>query len=227
MDRDIITEHERELLQTPAARSSAVVNRAPGSLTDAASGTELPGVAPQPDNAIVQIHRLYVDVLGQAVGEMVRQPVTTRLRDDGLGTYSEFVFHQPVPTCCAVLSSSTVELELYCYLEPQILFSLLDRMLGSHTVDLPPARVLSEIEHTLAQLLLEQIASSYARMWEPTLALDLAVERIMHNAQQAKLLPGSEPCYMARYELSCGREFGQMEICLPWQATESIRQRIS
>ena len=114
-------------------------------------------------------------------------------------------------------------MELYWYVEPHLLFALLDRMLGVESEDPPPRRSLTEIEEALARVLFEQMASGYADLWKQVRPLDLMVDRIFHNAQQLRPWRGNEPSYIARYEVVCGRDFGRIVLCLPWKATESAR----
>lgn len=179
------------------------------------------------DQALVDLHLQFSDILSDTLTAMTHRPVKATMRDEWLGTYAEFVFAQSVPTCCAVVVSKLHDLEFFVVMDPRILFPLLDRLLGSRTVEPVPQRPLSEIEQTVARLLIEEIVSRYAAAWQHSLALELSVDRIEHNVQQMAGLRGNEYAYISRYELACDGEFGLLEMCLPWGATEKMRKRLA
>lgn len=216
MDREALSDEELRLLHTPSLASDARVSSATQNLP-----------LPKQDPSLVHLHLEFATSLGDVLSEMTHRQVTARLRDEWLGTYSEFVFGQPIPTCCAVINSRVHGLEFYLVVDPKILFPLLDRLLGSKSVEPIPQRPLSEIERTVSRLLIEETVNRYAAAWQHSLSLDPSVDRIEHNLQQMVGLRGSEATYNIRYEVSFDGAFGLLELCLPWQKTEQIRQRLA
>lgn len=218
MDRELLTGDELRILRTP----SATAKSSPTRLLD-----EQAIAAPRQDASLVELHTEFTPVLGAAISEMTHKKVRSRMRDEWIGTYSEFVFGQPLPTCCAVILSKVQELEFYLTIDPKILFPSLDSLFGTKSVEPIPTRPLSEIERTVTRLLIEEIVSRYAATWQHTLSLDLSVDRIEHNVQQMSAMRGSDTVYIVRYEVTIAAEFGLIELCLPWQTTSQIRQRLA
>lgn len=216
MDRESLTDEEMRLLHTPSLVSDALTTPTTPNL-----------FLPKQDPSLVHLHLEFASSLGDVLSKMTHRQVTARLRDEWLGTYSEFVFGQPVPTCCAVIKSRVHGLEFYLVTDSKILFPLLDRLLGSKTIEPIPQRPLSEIERTVSRLLIEEIVNQYAAAWQHSLSLDPTVDRIEHNLQQMVGLHGSETTYNVRYEVSFDGAFGLLELCLPWQKTDQIRQRLA
>ena len=216
MVRESLSEEEMKLLRTPVCVPEISV-----------VSSNTPTGGPRQDQSLVDLHLNFAAVLGEALSEMTHRKVSSRMRDEWLGTYAEFVFGQPTPTCCAVIKSKVRELEFYLAIDPKILFPLLDRLLGSKSTEPIPRRPLSEIERTVSRLLIEEVMSRYAATWEHTLSLELAVDRIEHNLQQMSGLRGSDSAYITRYEVACDSDFGLIELCLPWKTTEQIRQRLA
>ena len=217
MDRESLSDEELELLRTPAPRETVPVFEA-----------DRPRVSePRQDPALVERHAQFAGILGEAIGEEVDGHVQVGLRDEWLGTFSEFVFGQPLPTCCAVIGSQVLDVEFYLTIEPKILFPLFDRMLGTQSTEPVPKRWLTEIEQTLVRHLVSQIIQRYAAMWQQTLSLELSIRHLEHNVQQLSGLRGGDRAHITRYEVAFDAGYGLIEICLPGRMTSMIRQRHS
>ena len=180
------------------------------------------------DQALVELHSRYAHDLGTLLGELVRREVVVRLRSANLGTYGQFVFGQSVPTCCAVIQVEPIQAEFFLAISPSILFSLIDRLMGSDYPEPPQQRAPpTEIETSVIKLLVDQIVEKYREVWQQVLSLESAVDRLEHNAQQMRALAGGEPTYMVRYDVRCGGDQGWFELCLPWAATQQMRERLA
>lgn len=181
--------------------------------------------SPQP--ALLDLHRHFASGLAAELSALINREVSVQLRDQAVSTYSQFVFGQSVPTCCAIAYAEPINLEFYLATEPRIVYPLMDRMLGSKQPEPIPHRPPTEIELGLASLLLSAVLTKYGAAWQFALSFKLHVDRIEYNLQQLRALAGSEQTYRARYDIRCGRDVGHLEICLPWKATQQLRTRLS
>jgi flagellar motor switch protein FliM len=216
MHREMLSDEELSALRTPTREIDTSTSK----------------VAPEVDvespcQSLKELHRALADSLSSTLSTLIHREVAIGLRDQTLGTYAQFVFSQPIPTCCAIVRAESINLETYFAIQPTIIYPLIDRLLGCKQSDPIPQRPITEIESGLAVILLTEIIGKYNDAWQQALTLDLRIARIEHNVQRLGAMPGSEPTYRARYELRCGSDFGQLEICLPWKATNQIRQRLS
>lgn len=215
MYREMLSDEELSALRTPA------------NVADKSVSQIAPTDVEPPCLSLKELHRTMADALSTSLGNLVSREVEVRLRDQSLGTYAQFVFGQPIPTCCAIARAEPINLEMYFAIQPTILYPLIDRLLGCKQSDPIPQRPITEIESGLAEILLTEIVSKYNDAWQQALTLDLTIAWIEHNVQRLGSMAGSEKTYRARYELRSGSDFGQLEICLPWRATNQIRQRLS
>ena len=149
------------------------------------------------------------------------------MRDEGKGTYGQFVFGQSIPTCCAVVLARSIDVEFYVAIQPAILYPLIDRMLGAKESDAIPQRPISEIERGLSELILGGVLAEYEDAWRPVLSFDLTLHRIEYNLQRRCALAGSEETYRVRYSVRFGCHAGFVELCLPWRKTQQVRQRLA
>lgn len=220
MDRDFITKDERDWLDvpretTPRESIETVASRPHDSGSDEPLG----------DGLLLELHERFAGRLGDFTSHYVRHSTQVKLQDERLGTYSEFILQQSLPTCCAHLASTADRLELFCCSDPTIVLGLIDGFMGTGTPTMEVTRPLSEIEDALAKVIFAEIANHYMDLWSPSVQVEMVTERISHNAQQWQSLPGNAPCYLSRYQIAVGRQVGRMIVCLPWETSPSLRMR--
>ena len=179
------------------------------------------------DTIFSELHRDFTAPLQDELTRLTGAVTSARLRDASLGTFGQFVFGQPVPTCCAVVRAEPSELEFFIAMRPSLLFTMLDRMLGCKQVEPVVDRPLSEIERRLAKLLFDGLLVKYAEVWQQALSLQLSVERIEHNLQRSPGCAGAMKTYLVRYDVEHLPETGLLEICIPWLPTQQIRERLA
>jgi flagellar motor switch protein FliM len=178
-------------------------------------------------DALLSLHQRFAGDLTELLQDLTGSEARVRLRDAARGAYGQFVCGQTVPTCCAVIQAEPIKAEFLFAISPSILFPVLDHMLGCDQPEPPQQRPLTEIEAALATLLVEQVLARYQDAWQGVLALDLTVDRIEHNAQQMRAMPGSEPTFLVRYDVRCGRAQGWADVCIPWHSTQRMRERLA
>ena len=217
MHREALSDDELAVLSTPTHGPRAPL---PTAHRDADGGN----VA---HPSLQELHRQFAGSLAVIFSGFANRDIIVRLRDQSNATYSQFVFGQSIPTCCAVIRAEPINLEFYLAVQPTICYPLIDRLLGCRQSDPIPKRPLSEIETGLMLFMMNEIVTKYGDAWQQALSLELQVDRMEHNVQQLGALAGSEQTYRARYGIRSGTDFGQLEVCLPWQATHQIRQRLA
>lgn len=218
-----LTPEERDLLNTPHNNPCD----AHGSEEEVARFCE--ESSPQgdaPSSQLVEIHREFATVLGRILSDSVGREVAVSLRCEGIAAYSQFVFSQPMPCCCAVITSEPAELEFYLAIKPSVLYPMIDSLVGAQTSDPSPQRPMTEIERSLVAVLVEQVLGGYEDTWRAMFSLEPKLDRFEHNLQQNLLLPGGEQTYHVRYDVRFDCFHGTVELCWPWKNSEAIRHRL-
>lgn len=218
MHREILTAEELKVLASPTQQEVAA-SAPPVEPTDRAAANA--------QKALAELHDSFATTASGALTKIIGRDVQCRLREAVSATFGQFVFAQLVPTCCAVVRAEPIRLEFYLAIEPTVMYPMLDRMLGAKLVDPPPQRPMTEIERGVATLMMNELLAGYSRALQSALSLECHVDRLEHNAQRLKGLPGGEPTYLATYDLRCDADHGRLSICLPWQGTQQIRERLA
>ena len=220
MRKGLSTE-ERELLSSPQ-EVGGMIGETGSTMSAASESGEIENLTPE----LSELHRTFAQSLASTLTDCLSRNMEVSLRHDGVSTYSQFVFGQPVPCCCAIVASETAKFEFFVSISPTILFPMLDRLVGAGESDPIPQRPITEIERGLIEVLLAQVIAVYEDAWRPVLALNLNLSRLEHNIQQSHLLSGSEATYRTRYDVRLDAFSGFIEFCLPWEASKQLRQRL-
>ena len=215
-----LSPEERDLLNTPHNDPSGDHAKDDVQSLGETSANDSPSVQ------LVQLHRDFATVLGRLLADSIGREVTVALRHEGLGTFSQFVFAQPMPCCCAVVTSDPADLEFYLAIKPSILYPIIDSLVGAKESDPTPQRPMTEIERSLVAVVVEQILGGYEDTWRALFSLEPKLDRFEHNLQQNLLLPGGEQTYCVRYDVRFDCFHGTIELCWPWKNSEAIRHRL-
>lgn len=222
-----LSSDERELLNSP----QTVHHRAADAPAHPTEADSVAGVTPDANQQLApelsELHRTFAKSMSHTLDECVGAETEVALRHDGLSTFAQFVFGQPVPCCCAIVASETSQFEFYLAVTPSILYPMLDRLVGAREADPVPKRPMTEIERGLVEVLLAQVVAAYEEAWRPILSLSLNLARLEHNLQQSQLLSGGEATYRARYEVRFEGVGGFAEFCLPWEQSRPLRERLT
>ncbi len=218
MHRERLTSDEMDVLLTPSYAEPS---------HNYSAETCLRGPDTHMDDALAQLHTKFGEDLKSLLSDLTRRDVVVKMRQAARGTYGHFVFGHSIPTCCAVIIAEPIQAEFFLAIRPSLLFPLLDRLFGCDTPEPPQQRPLSEIEASIAMLLVEQILERYREVWQQVLSLELSVDRFEHNIQQMRVMRGSDPAYLVRYDIRCDRDQGCLEFCIPWDSTQQMRERLA
>jgi flagellar motor switch protein FliM len=211
----------RPARQLAAAERTSPGDPRVGSHGDPGGEFESPAIAPLRD-----LHeRLAADFQGSLRREL-RSGIGVRLRGLSMVSYGQFLLNRSLPTCFALVTARPIDATLALDLSPSILFPLLDRMLGGELAP-PSQRPMTELETRLAARLVGWLLGDYAARWEHILSLQLELNGFLHNPQQVRVMPGSEPTLLARFEIQDGRAFGYGEFCVPAKAIRRMTSRLS
>lgn len=226
MHRETLTADELKLLTSSPARQSLNPTKLATSVTTGNSKQEETSLQAEL-TALNDLHCEFACQLRDSFAELIRAVPTVRLRDGSMKTYGQFVFGQPVPTVCAVVRAEPIDVEMYVALRPGLFFAMLDRFMGCQQTEPTAERPLSEIEQAVAKVMFNHLLAGYGEAWQKALSLQLTVTRLEHNLQRTRCITGATPMFWARYDVHVASEFGMLDICLPWEATQQIRERLA
>jgi flagellar motor switch protein FliM len=164
---------------------------------------------------------------GAALSTLLRTPVDVTFTGIEQVTYGQFAYNIETPACFYLLQAEPLNERLMLDIEPVILHSLIDRLLGGGgEEEPPPRRPLTEIELCVAARVVCLFLQECVRSWKKVLDLRLDVLQVESNPRLLRLLPADESVLLAGFEVVIGRLRGMMRYCLPCRAIERIGDKL-
>ncbi|MCA9646194.1 MAG: flagellar motor switch protein FliM, partial [Myxococcales bacterium] len=159
---------------------------------------------------------------------MLRTLVEVHLSSVEQMTYSEFILALDSPTCFNVLRPDPLDGNFLLDISPEILFPLIDRMLGGGKErSQVQQRAVTEIERRLVTRITRLFIEELQVAWESLIKLHPVVERIESNPQLAQVVPPNEVVVVLSFETTLLGYKGPLSLCIPYNSIERISSKLS
>ena len=179
-------------------------------------------ISKQVANHLTDVYREFAMRLASQFSERLR--CETQVGDIRLSqpSYGEFIFGLQQPTCLHVVREPSCATPWLLELQPEILFPLLDRLLGGGK--LPTARVrrtLTEIENRLVTRIAGDILRDLCAAWHPITIWQPEIDRIEGNPKLVREAHPSAALMVIEMSIDFAHHRGTLRIAM---ATEDLQQ---
>jgi len=168
--------------------------------------------------AIRALHDGFSREFGAGLSGLLRTICEVKLARVDQLTYAEFVSSLPRPTCFSLIESKGLEGHILLDLNPQIVFPIVDRLLGGgrSASGCTPQRPLTEIELRLASRVIDLALRALENAWQNVCDLQLSVVQIESHAQRVQIMPPDEVVVLVSFEVGMAEERGMLNLCIPF-----------
>lgn len=142
-------------------------------------------------------------------------------------TYDEYILSVTRPTALAIVNMSPLEGDALLEMSPNMIFPIVDRVLGGKGQSLSDSRELTEIETRIANRIIMMILESLRRSWDQLIDFRLSVKTIESDPLIVQIVAGSEMVILVGYEIHIGAIAGTMNMCIPLLVLEPVLEQIS
>ncbi len=143
-------------------------------------------------------------------------------------TYAEFVLSLPDPTYFNALSMSPLEGNAVLEINPQILFPMIDKILGGKGENFGGGlRTITDIEKTLIEGVVKLILRDLEEVWKQIVPLKMNVVATETSPQLIQIVAPNEVVVLIVMELKVGEAKGVLNFCIPAIVLEPIAHRFS
>ncbi|KAB2954389.1 flagellar motor switch protein FliM [Heliorestis acidaminivorans] len=142
-------------------------------------------------------------------------------------TYEEFVRSIPNPTIVNIFTMTPLDGNGIMEVNPNIAFSIIDRLFGG--TGQPPSKIrgLTEIEQSVFQRTTRRMLDSFAEAWENIAEVSANLEVIETNPQFVQIVAPTEMVVLITLDCRIGETEGMINICLPYILLEPIISKLS
>ncbi|WP_163536803.1 flagellar motor switch protein FliM [Gracilibacillus sp. YIM 98692] len=177
--------------------------------------------------SISRIHDNFARLLSTYFSAQLRTYVDISVASVDQIPYEEYIRSIPTMTILNVYSVSPLNGRMIFEFNPNIAYSMLDRMLGGKGDSVNKVDNLTEIETTLMTQLFEKALDNLQEAWSSVIEIDPILEEFEVNPQFLQLVSPNETVVVVSLDTTIGESTGMINICIPHVVLEPIIPKLS
>jgi len=173
------------------------------------------------------LHENFTRLLNNSLSVYLRTRVEASIISIEQIGYGDFIASIGNPSILAIYSMDPLPGSGIVQIDLNLVFSIIDRLLGGPGWFPNKLRDLTDIERTLMQRFVARMLNSYREAWNYLLTLSLKIEALDSNPQFIpRIIPLDQIVAYVSMELKVGDMAGVMNFCLPYLVLQSISQQL-
>jgi flagellar motor switch protein FliM len=174
------------------------------------------------------LHDNFTRLLNNSLSVYLRTRVEATIVSIEQISYGDFIASIGIPSILSIYSMDPLPGSGIVQVDLNLVFSIIDRLLGGPGWFPQKLRDLTDIERTLMQRFMARMLNSYRESWNYLLTLSLKIEALDSNPQFIpRIIPLDQIVAFVSCELKIGEMSGVMNFCLPYLVLQSIGPQLS
>ena len=174
------------------------------------------------------LHDNFTRLLNNSLSVYLRTRVEATIVSLEQISYGDFIASIGIPSILSIYSMDPLPGSGIVQVDLNLVFSIIDRLLGGPGWYPQKLRDLTDIERTLMQRFMARMLNSYRESWNYLLTLSLKIEALDSNPQFIpRIIPLDQIVAFVSCELKVGDMAGVMNFCLPYAVLQSIGTQLS
>jgi len=176
---------------------------------------------------ITRIHENYARLLTTFFSAQLRTYVDISVASVDQIPYEEFIRSIPTITVLNIYSVEPLDGRIVLEVNPNIAYTLLDRLLGGKGSTVSNVDNLTEIETLLMSQLFEKSIGTLKEAWSSITEINPILEEFEVNPQFLQLVSPNETVVVVSLNTKVGETSGMINICIPHVVLEPIIPKLS
>ena len=174
------------------------------------------------------LHDNFTRLLNNSLSVYLRTRVEASIVAIDQISYGDFIASIGLPSILSIFSMDPLPGSGIVQVDLNLVFSIIDRLLGGPGWYPQKLRDLTDIERTLMQRFMARMLNSYRESWNYLLTLSLKIEALDSNPQFIpRIIPLDQIVALVTCELKVGDMTGLMNFCLPYQVLQQVGTQLS
>ncbi|MBV8602649.1 MAG: FliM/FliN family flagellar motor switch protein, partial [Candidatus Eremiobacteraeota bacterium] len=174
------------------------------------------------------LHENFTRLLNNSLSVYLRTRVEATIVSIEQISYGDFIASIGTPSILSIFSMDPLPGSGIVQVDLNLVFSIIDRLLGGPGWFPQKLRDLTDIERTLMQRFMARMLNSYRESWNYLLTLSLKIEALDSNPQFIpRIIPLDQIVAYVSCELKVGDMTGVMNFCLPYLVLQSIGPQLA
>jgi flagellar motor switch protein FliM len=140
-------------------------------------------------------------------------------------SYQEFLLSVPDPTCFNAISIRPLEGAFALEVNPQLVFPIIDKMLGGPGEPLKSMRTMTDIEQSIFDGILKLILDDLRESWRGIIDLDFKIQARETSPQLIQIVAPNEVVLLVVFEVKMGSVVGMINLAIPSIILEPVANK--
>jgi flagellar motor switch protein FliM len=177
--------------------------------------------------AIQMIHEAFARQLSTVMSTLIRSMVTAEVASVDQLAYEEFVNSLVQPTVIGMLEMYPFNGNALVEINPNLVFAMIDRLLGGKGEFTGKARELTDIEKTVIERVLMRMLELLEDSWSTVVDVRFRFESLESNPFFVQVCPPRDMVLLVIMKLRVGEVEGMVSFCIPYFLMEPIVDKLS
>lgn len=176
---------------------------------------------------ISRIHDHFSRLMTTHLSGQLRSMVQLQVESVDQVPYEEFIRSIPALTICQQMEFAPLEGKVVVEMNPQIVFAMLDRLMGGLGTGPYREREMTEIESSLINRILAGMTGYFSEAWKNVAELKPRFLSIESNPQFLQLTTPNETVLVVSISAKVGSTTGLINVCIPHVTIEPLMPRLT
>lgn len=172
------------------------------------------------------VFQAFAQTVGLSLSAFLRTEVNCVLDEVEQVTFQEYTMSLMNPTCAATIDMQPLNGYGVIEVNPCLVFTILDRMLGGEGNVPEIARSFTDIELSIARKVVNMLLKDLGEAWQQLLRINYALREVHANPAFIRSIPAREACLTAYLKTDIGAASGLITVCIPYVNLEPIAGKL-
>jgi flagellar motor switch protein FliM len=177
--------------------------------------------------AIQMIHEAFARQLTTVMSTLIRSMVSAEVASVDQLAYEEFVNSLVQPTVIGTLEMYPFNGNALIEINPNLVFAIIDRLLGGKGEFSGKARELTDIEKTVTERVLMRMLELLEESWSTVVDVRFRFESMESNPFFVQICPPRDMVLLVIMKLKVGEVEGMISLCIPYFLMEPVIDKLS
>ena len=177
--------------------------------------------------AIQMIHESFARQLTTVMSTLIRSMVSAEVASVDQLAYEEFVNSLVQPTVIGTLEVYPFNGNALIEINPNLVFGIIDRLLGGKGEFTGKPRELTDIEKTVIERVMMRMLELLEESWSTVVDVRFRLEGMESNPFFVQICPPRDMVLLVIMKMSVGEIEGMISICIPYFLMEPVIDKLS
>lgn len=173
------------------------------------------------------VHENFAETLGSFLVSRLQTNVSVAVSSVDQIFYSEYVLSIPSPSSLHIFRIKESDALGIFEINPELVLAMVARLLGGDPDDDRKIRIITRIEQSIMQGIVNRALENLQRAWKAISPLSFEFERYESEGEFAQVAPASEIVLVVSFEVSISDKKYLMNICFPTFALDDTLAKLN